>query len=146
MTKGPIVPQEVAYRAFHDAMRLFVGRGRRWSCAAVSEASGIPQRTVESYLAGQATPPLEKYQSLCAVLGQAFFAATIEHTQYEVRSTEPGDITAPQLLSGLLAVGGTLAGFLEDGRLDHRERSELKTHLADLQAVISAYETNQIAS
>jgi len=142
MTNTTLVPQDVAYRAFHDAMRLFVGRGRRWSCAAVAAASGIPQRTVESYLAGQSTPPLEKYQSLCAVLGQAFFAATIAHTQYEVRSTEPSDITAPQLLTGLLSVSGSLAGFLEDGRLDHRERIQLREQLLDLRMVVSAMENS----
>ncbi len=92
MTSPTIASQELAYRKFHDAMCLFVGQGRRWSCTTLSNTTGIALRTVESYRSGQATPTIEKYQSLCAVLGQAFFAATIEHMSYDVRSTDPADI------------------------------------------------------
>lgn len=132
MTNTTIVPQDLAYRHFHDAMRLFVGQGRRWSCAAVAEATGIALRTVESYRSGQATPTIEKYQSLCTVLGPAFFAATIEHMPYEVRSTDPGDITPQELLSETLGFGARLAQFLEDGRIDHQERPEFRERAREL--------------
>ncbi|MBO6510141.1 MAG: helix-turn-helix transcriptional regulator [Roseibium sp.] len=132
MTNTTIVPQELAYRQFHDAMSLYVGQGRRWSCAAVADATGIALRTVESYRSGQATPTIEKYQSLCTVLGPAFFAATIAHMPYEVRSTDPGDITPQELLSQTLKFSARLAKFLEDGRIDHRERPEFRERAREL--------------
>lgn len=138
MTNTTLVPQEVAYRRFHDAMRLFVGQGRRWSCASVAEASGIALRTVESYRSGQATPTIEKYQSLCAVLGQAFFAATIEHMAYEVRTTDPMDVTPQQILSEALDFSAHLSKFLEDGRIDHIERPELKERVGVLVEQLNA--------
>ena len=122
-------------------MNLFVGRGRRWSCAAVADASGLSLRTVESYRSGQATPTIARYQSLCAVLGQSFFAATIEHLAFEVRSTEPGDITPQQLLTEALEFSAHLARFLEDGRLDHTEKSKLKVLLGGLREQITTLET-----
>ena len=140
MTNTTLVPQELAYRKFHDAMRLFVGQGRRWSCAAVSEATGIALRTVESYRSGQATPTIEKYQSLCAVLGQAFFSATIDHMSYDVRSTDPGEITPQQLLSEALEFSTHLAKFLEDGRIDHIERPALRQRIGDLAVQLRALE------
>lgn len=140
MTNKTIVPQELAYRQFHSAMQLFVGRGRRWSCQAVADATGIPLRTVESYRSGQATPTIEKYQSLCVVLGQAFFAATLEHLPYDISATEPGDNTPQQMLTQTLGFSGKLSRMLEDGRIDHRERHKLKGVLADLREQISAYE------
>ena len=140
MTNTTLVPQELAYRKFHDAMRLFVGQGRRWSCASVSEATGIALRTVESYRSGQATPTIEKYQSLCAVLGRAFFAATIEHLPFNIRSTDPTDITPQQLLSEALEFSAHLAKFLEDGRIDHIERPQLQKRVGDLAEQLTALE------
>lgn len=140
MTNTTLVPQELAYRKFHDAMRLFAGQGRRWSCASVSEATGIALRTVESYRSGQATPTIEKYQSLCAVLGQGFFAATIEHMPYDVRSTDPADITPQQLLSEALEFSTHLAKFLEDGRICHVERPELQQRAGELSRQLTALE------
>jgi transcriptional regulator with XRE-family HTH domain len=132
MTNTTLVPQELAYRKFHDAMRLFVGQGRRWSCASVSEATGIALRTVESYRSGQATPTIEKYQSLCAVLGQAFFEATIEHMSYKVWSNDPDDITPQQLLTEAVEFSAHLSKFLEDGRIDHTERPELRQRIGEI--------------
>jgi hypothetical protein len=140
MTNTTLVPQELAYQKFHTAMQLFVGRGRRWSCAAVADATSIPLRTVESYRSGQATPSIEKYQSLCAVLGQAFFAATIEHLPFNVCSTEPGDDTPQQLLTHSLGFNTRLARMLEDGRVDHIEQRELKLALGILREQITALE------
>lgn len=140
MSETTIIPQDLAAGKFRDAMSLFVGRGRRWSCVSVAAASGIARRTVESYRSGQATPSLEKYQSLCAVLGQAFFAATIEHLPFDVSSREPGDDTPQQLLTYSLEFSARLSRMLEDGRIDHVERRDLKSALGDLRERIAALE------
>lgn len=142
MTNSTIVPQELAYRKFHDAMRLFVGQGRRWSCVAVAEATGIALRTVESYRSGQATPTIEKYQSLCAVLGQGFFSATIEHMPFDVKTTDPAELSPNELLTEALEFSTHLARFLEDGRIDHIEQSELRKRIRTLSEQLTAVEVH----
>jgi len=140
MMKHQIVPQKLTHVRFHGAFSLFVGRGRRWSCAAVAEASGIPKRTIESYASGDNLPNLAKYQSLCSVLGQAFFAATVEHLPFEIRSNEPGDIEPSELLTEILSFASHLSRMLEDHRLDHREEAELKRILPVLRERITQAE------
>lgn len=138
MSNCPIIPKELASQKFHNAMSAFVGFGRKWSCATVSAATGINRRTVESYLSGQATPTIEKYQSLCVVLGEAFMDATLEATQYKVRSVEPGDTTIQKTLSSLLQTAKSVSIALEDGRIDHRERVELRKEFGALSEQVSA--------
>lgn len=140
MVNKPVIPQELAHRTFHDALSLFVGRGRRWSCAAISAATGIPKRTIESYVSGETAPSLANYQGLCSVLGQAFFAATVEHLPFEIRSNEPGDLEPSELLTEILSFASHLSRMLEDHRLDHREEAELKRILPVLRERITQAE------
>lgn len=140
MTNAPIIPQDLASQKFYAAMNLFVGRGRRWSCVSVSEATGIPLRTIESYRAGQATPSLANYQALCSVLGQPFFAATVEHLPFEVSTTEPGDQSPQQVLTHSLGFSQMLANMLEDGRIDHIEEPKLVDALRMLREQVNALE------
>lgn len=142
MTNTTLVPQETAHRHFWDAMMLFVGRGRRWSCPSVADATGIPLRTIESYRSGQATPSLANYQSLVSVLGQAFFAATIEHLPYAIRSVEPGDESPQQVLTHAIGFSGELARMLEDGRIDYAEERDLVNALGSLRERIAALEAH----
>lgn len=142
MSNTTLVPQETAHRRFWDAMQLFVGRGRRWSCPAVAEATSIPLRTIESYRSGQATPSLANYQSLCSVLGQAFFAATIEHLPYAVRSTEPGDESPQQVLTHAISFTCELSRMLGDGRIDCAEQRDLVVALGTLREQIAALEAH----
>ncbi|WP_420584911.1 hypothetical protein [Ruegeria sp.] len=146
MSNDLVVSQETAQRSFKSALNLFVGQGKRYSCLELSAASGVCKRTIESYKAGDAMHSLERYQSLCSVLGQAFFAATIKHLPFEVRSTETTDISPPQLLTELLPTSGLMAEFLEDGRLDHQERAKLKPALADLRQRITEMENSLSAN
>lgn len=142
MRNGLVVSQDTAQTSLMSALNLFVGRGKRYSVEDVAEASGVCARTIDSYRRGDAMPSIERYQSLCAVLGQAFFAATVKHMPFEVRSTDPSDITPPQLLTELLSASGSLATFLEDGRVDHMEKAQLKPILADLRERITAMENS----
>ncbi|HJQ55968.1 MAG TPA: hypothetical protein VJ890_03625, partial [Vineibacter sp.] len=49
----PAVPGEDAIRAaIADALRLYVGSGKRFSARAVAEATGIPEPTFKQYRAG----------------------------------------------------------------------------------------------
>lgn len=142
MTNGCLIPHEVAARSFHDAFSLFVGRGKRFQCSALAAATGIGQRTVESYLTGQSTPGLAHYHTLCAVLGEAFANATMRHLSIEVRSTEPDGSTPYNVLAEAGRFVADLAGWLEDGRIDHTERPQLQASVAGLQESLSRLAAN----
>ena len=132
MNDTPIVSQEVTKQQFQKAMRLFVGQGKRWSVMSVVAATGICKRTIDAYRAGETPPSLSNYHTLCSVLGQGFFNVTIEHLPFEARSTEAGEATPQQVLSGVLGYSADLAVMLEDGRIDHRELEQLKQATSEL--------------
>lgn len=46
----PLVSRNAAGEALSRALRLYVGRGRRYSCKEVERGSGVAARMVESYL------------------------------------------------------------------------------------------------
>ncbi len=52
-----------------QSLRRLLGPGRRWSYAAVSNATGIDLRTLRAYAQGTACPNLVRYKRLLAVLG-----------------------------------------------------------------------------
>ncbi|MEM8575538.1 MAG: hypothetical protein AAGF48_12985 [Pseudomonadota bacterium] len=136
------VPQNLASEKFWDAMQLFVGRGRRWSCPAVAAATQIPLRTIEAYRARQCGPSLENYHTLCSVLGQAFFAATIEYMPFAVRTLEPGDETPQQVLTHAIAFSGELSRMLEDGTITYSEERDVLLACGKLRERIAALEAH----
>lgn len=130
MSNGPIIPHELAVQRLQDALRLRVGRGRKHSVQGLADATGIKARTVESYLAGDATPGLNGFLSLCCVLGPSFTSDVLSPCGQVARSA---DADAPEYMRamGLMGEGiHKLAEALADGQVDHRERAQLKP-LAD---------------
>ena len=66
-----IRPSEVQQR-FTAALNLYVGYERRFSIAEIAGLTGISQRTLRSYQAGDACPSLPKFLRLAAVLPPEF--------------------------------------------------------------------------
>ena len=66
-----------------DALRLHVGRGRRYSVKELSNATGVPDRCIESAMCDPESPDyrpltLENLASLCSFLGPHFASAFLE--------------------------------------------------------------------
>lgn len=131
MRNGILISQEDAARRMEDALRLRVGRGRRFSFPALSDATGIPTRTLESYVQG-ATPGLAALLSLCAVLGPAFTSdilAACGQTAQEASHDEPEHLRVLGALGGLIA---QISEAVADGHVDHREAAQLRPMAAQL--------------
>lgn len=72
-----IVSRSSAREAFAAALRLFIGRGRRYSVKQASNGSGVADRMIESFMADPDStdyrkPDLEETLSLSSFLGEAF--------------------------------------------------------------------------
>lgn len=131
MRNAPLISQEDAARRIEDALRLRVGRGRRYSYPALSDATCIPTRTLESYVQGS-TPGLHTLLSLCAVLGPSFTSDVIGMCG---QTASAADCDGPEHLRVLAALGTLTAEIsraIEDGQVDHREAAQLRPLAQDL--------------
>lgn len=72
-----LVSRTTAQEAFRDALRLYIGRGRRYSVKQASNASGVPDRMIECFMAHPDStdyrkPDIEEILSLASFLGPDF--------------------------------------------------------------------------
>lgn len=75
--KEPTVSRERIGNALRSALRLYVGRGRRYSVKQLSNATGVPDRTIECAMCDPAGTdwrplPLDALLSITAFLGADF--------------------------------------------------------------------------
>lgn len=74
---SPLVSRTAAREAFRDALRLYVGRGRRWSVKQLSNGTGIADRMIECFIAPIGStdyrrPDFEEVLTLSKFLGPEF--------------------------------------------------------------------------
>jgi len=125
MSNSPIIPHDLACRVIEDALRLRVGRGRRFSFAGLSDATGIPTRTLESYVQG-ATPGLAALLSLCSVLGPSFTSDVLGPCGQAARDGSTDDAEHMRVLAALGGLTAQIAEAVADGHVDHREAAALR--------------------
>lgn len=125
MRNEPLIPHDHAARLIEDALRLRVGRGKRHSFTGLADATGIPARTLESYVQG-ATPGLAGLLTLCAVLGPSFTSDVLAPTGLSATDGSEVEPEYPRALTVLSEALAALAAALEDGHVDHREKAVLK--------------------
>lgn len=135
MGKTTLIPHETAVRCIEDALRLRVGRGRRYTFQGLSDATGIPTRTLESYVEG-ATPGLSGLLTLCAVLGPSFTSDILSPTGLSAQDASTVDPDHQRLLSAGCAFAAQLSEALEDEKVDHREAAQLRPVAANLIAML----------
>lgn len=125
MSKKTLVSHDAAVTKIESAMRLRVGLGKPHSYTSLAEVTGIPKRTLESYVQG-ATPGLNAFLSLCAALGPGFTSDVLSTCGQTARS---GSDDMPEHLRVLTALGGLtaqIAEAVEDGHVDHQEAARLR--------------------
>ncbi|WP_305968315.1 MULTISPECIES: hypothetical protein [unclassified Mameliella] len=131
MSKGTIISHDDAARRIEDALRLRVGRGKRYSFVALSDATGIATRTLESYVQG-ATPGLQNLLSLCSVLGPSFTSDVLAPCGQVARDGSPDDPQHMQVVGVMSHLTGKIADALADGHVDHREHAQMQPVAAAL--------------
>jgi len=130
-----MIPQDVASRRLEDALRLRVGRGRRYSFQGLSDATGIPTRTLESYVQG-ATPSLAGFLSICAALGPSFTSDILEtcgQTAHDAWNDGPEHF---RVLCSLGALVAKISDAVADGHVDHLEAAQLRPMAAELMELL----------
>lgn len=121
---SPLVSRTRANETFRDALRLFVGRGRRYSVKQLSIGTGIQPRMIESFMAPVGSddyrkPDLEEVLSLCKFLGPEFSSellGTIEQGAFllpDIDEPDPGRIAVESVkdaaeVSTITSEGGSV--------------------------------------
>lgn len=131
MRNGTLISQEDAARRIEDALRLRVGRGRRFSFPALSDATGIPTRTLESYVQG-ATPQLSALLSICSVLGPSFTSDILAACGQMAHEANPGDPEHLRVVASLGELVMRISEAVADGYVDHREAAQMRPLAARL--------------
>ncbi|MFD2175648.1 hypothetical protein [Rhodobacter lacus] len=131
MRNGILISQEDAARRMEDALRLRVGRGRRFSFPALSDATGIPTRTLESYVQG-ATPQLNALLSICSVLGSSFTSDILSVCGQAAHDASPGDAEHLRVVASLGELVTQISEAVADGYVDHREAAQMRPLAARL--------------
>lgn len=131
------------HQAAHDflrqAMRLNIGRGRRFSAEQVGEALGVKVRLVEAIRDGEQEPRFGLGLAIAALLGDATVNGLLAIFAWGgARPLDDDDEAAKpfETLAAINATSATLATALADGRVDHRERPVCVQALRELSAVL----------
>lgn len=127
----PLVSRNVSGEAFSRALRLYVGRGRRYSCKEIERGCGVTARLIEAYLAGPTSeewrnPSHENMATLFLFLGAQFasdWLAVSRLGAFELPDEEPDP--------GALAADNSddnaaITRFAIDREFQDEERPELR--------------------
>jgi hypothetical protein len=125
----PLVSRNAIRERVRDAMRLYVGRGRRYSVKELSSGAGVPTRAIEAamcFVNDENYRPLalENLASICSFLGAPFASAFLD----------PCGLGAFEL-SGQPPLPKVLA-TADAGEDVAEERKRLIRRLAELEAVL----------
>ena len=111
-----------------DALRSRVGRGKQWSVTDFAEAVRASESSVENWRSEAASPTIEAYAAMCAVLGDSF--------RDEVTPTSAPEVACmPTVASASLRVSQEYIDASADGEICPRERArfgEALRRLVDL--------------
>ncbi len=134
MSNTSLIPQELALENHTDAIRRVVGRGKAWSASDLSEATGIPERTIQSYRAGKATPGRAFEATLMTTLPPIYAADLLALSGLGgVVPVEPMAYDVPSIMSELAGQLQRIAARLaDDGRFCHVDRANTKPELETL--------------
>ena len=143
--KTPIVPRTKLDLAVHDMLRLFVGRGKRWSVVDLEAASGVAARAIECARCEPGDPehrPLDREQlfSVMSALGSIAQSVILSRLMgTAAHDVEPIELDPARLLT-LLSEGGT--EFIKrgiDGVFDNPDRGALRPFADDMIAALTPF-------
>ena len=142
MSDNILIEQDCASHNIARAIGLFMGSSRKYSVSDVSVGTGIPSRTLSSYIASgedRRTPSADKLLVLMHFFGIEFAAkvlAPVNMGAHElvVKHDSPGAVIAT-----LCAATAVIADLSADGSLDHRDRAQLEPIAANVIATLQPF-------
>lgn len=101
---SPIISRNAIREKLRDALRLYVGRGRRYSVKELSNGTGVADRLIESAMCDVDSPdfrPLsqEALASITKFLGVSFASAYLELSGLGAFELMDGQIPLPKVLT-----------------------------------------------
>jgi hypothetical protein len=99
-----LVSRNLVREKISDALKLYVGRGRRYSVKELSNATGVPDRSIEAAKCEADDPDyrpltLENLASLAKFLGAPFASAYLELCGLGAFELMDGQIPLPKVLA-----------------------------------------------
>jgi hypothetical protein len=127
-TPEPLVSRNAAREKIRDALRLYVGRGRRFSVKDLSSGAGVPARAIEAamcFVDDENYRPLttENLLSIGKFLGASFVSHYLELAGLGAFELMDGQIPLPKVLTSAETVDVS------------EERKRLIRRLAELEGV-----------
>ncbi len=127
-----LVSRSAAYGNVRSALRLYVGRGRRYSVKQLSNATGVKDRVIECAMCdvedGDFRPiPLEALLSIAGFLGPDFTTELLAPAMQGAYWLPDADDLPPGALAADSAEDtARLARMAADGKFDEPEKPDLK--------------------
>lgn len=100
---------------------LRVARLNSWSDEALSDASGVPARTIKSYRTEGKEPSLSNALSIMAVLGAPGINPILNLIQWTGSPLEQAELNLKGIIASGLRHFTVIADAAEDGVIDHTE-------------------------
>lgn len=128
----PLISRNALDEQVHDALRLFVGRGRRYSVKQLAKGAGIPERMIESAIAPLDSTefrPLarENLWSVIAFLRAPFTNELLALVQQGAFDLPEGDLPpAARMAADCANDTAHVAEIAADQTLTHEDRQTLK--------------------
>jgi len=129
---SPLISREQAGNKVGAALRLYVGRGRRYSVKQLSNATGVKDRVIECATYAPASVdyrplPLDALLSISLFLGAEFTSEWLSLADQGAFLLPQIDDTPPGVLAADNAEdNATIARAAVDGVFDHAEKQELR--------------------
>lgn len=127
------------YTHFADAMRRHVGRGRRWSVAALAAATGYCDSMIAQLRSGERKPNLEHVTVIQANLGTPFINDMLAfHGHHAARPVQPCEVRALDALAAGARAAATAAEAVSDGVITHDELRAMQADAARFTNMVHA--------
>jgi hypothetical protein len=127
-----LISRSAANETFREALRMFVGRGKRYSVKQASNGTGIKDRMIEAFMAPVDNaefrkPDLEETLSLASFLGPDFTTELLSPAGQGAFWLPDADGLPPGALAADSAEDtARLARHAADGKFDAPEKPDLK--------------------
>lgn len=125
-----LISRSAANTIFRDAVRLFVGRGKRFSVKQVSIGTGISARMIESFMAPVDSsdfrkPDLEEVLTLVSFFGSDFTSEMIAPAGQAAFDLPEDDLLPGQIAADNAGDNAVVTRAAMDGKFDGDERPDL---------------------
>jgi hypothetical protein len=128
---SPLVSRSAARSAIRDALRLYVGRGRRYSVKQLSNATGVPDRLIECAMADVDSTeyrPLayECLFSIALFLGSDFTSEWLKLARQAAFDLPDEDLPPGALAADTVDDAAVVTRAALDGEFKPHERPDLR--------------------